>query len=272
MEEAVALARRSDVAVLVLGEIDLMSAESASRASLKLSNHQQELLEAVSATGKPVVLVLINGRPLDITWAAEHVPAILEAWYPGSQGGNGIADLLFGDANPSGHLPVSWPRSTGQEPLYYSHNLTQLPETSPDFKSRYWDVRSTPLYPFGHGLSYTTFAFDNLKVTSTARAGATIDVSVDVTNTGKRTGDTVAQLYIHQRAGSASRPVRQLKGFERLTLEPGAKQTVHFALRKDELQFWSPPLKRWVVEPEQFDLWIGGDSTAALHAEFRLTE
>ena len=272
VEEAVALARRSDVAVLVLGEIDLMSAESASRASLKLSNHQQELLEAVSATGKPVVLVLINGRPLDISWAAEHVPAILEAWYPGSQGGNGIADLLFGDANPSGHLPVSWPRSTGQEPLYYSHNLTQLPETSPDFKSRYWDVRSTPLYPFGHGLSYTTFAFDNLRVTPAARVGATIDVSVDVTNTGKRTGDTVAQLYIHQRAGSASRPVRQLKGFERLTLEPGVKQAVHFALGKDELQFWSPPLKKWVVEPEQFDLWVGGDSTASLHGEFRLTE
>jgi beta-glucosidase len=272
IEDAVALARRSDVAVLVLGEIDLMSAESASRASLKLSNHQQELLEAVSATGKPVVLVLVNGRPLDITWASEHVPAILEAWYPGSQGGNGIADLLFGDANPSGHLPVSWPRSTGQTPLYYSHNLTQLPETSPDYKSRYWDVRSTPLYPFGHGLSYTTFAFDNLEVTPAARVGNTIDVSADVTNTGKRAGDTVVQLYIHQRAGSASRPVRQLKGFERLTLEPGTKQTVHFTLGKDELQFWSPPLKRWVVEPEQFDLWVGGDSTASLHGEFRLTE
>jgi beta-glucosidase len=271
IEDAVALARRSDVAVLVLGEIDLMSAEYASRASLRLSNGQQELLEAVSATGKPIVLVLINGRPLDISWAAEHVPAILEAWYPGSQGGNGIADLLFGDADPSGHLPVSWPRSTGQTPLYYSHNLTQLPETSPDFKSRYWDVRSTPLYPFGHGLSYTTFAFDNLKVTPTARAGATIDVSVDVTNTGKRAGDAVVQIYIHQRAGSASRPVRQLKGFERLTLEPGVKQTVHFALGKDELQFWSSPLKRWVVEPEQFDLWVGENSTASLHAEFRLT-
>jgi beta-glucosidase len=272
IEDAVALARRSDVAVLVLGEIDLMSAESASRASLRLSNGQQELLEAVFATGKPLVLVLINGRPLDISWAAEHVPAILEAWYPGSQGGNGIADVLFGDANPSGHLPVSWPRSTGQTPLYYSHNLTQLPETSPDFKSRYWDVRSTPLYPFGHGLSYTTFAFDNLEVTPAARVGNTIDVSADVTNTGKRAGDTVVQLYIHQRAGSASRPVRQLKGFERLTLEPGTKQTVHFTLGKDELQFWSPPLKRWVVEPEQFDLWVGGDSTASLHGEFRLTE
>jgi beta-glucosidase len=272
IEDAVALAGRSDVAVLVLGEIDLMSAEYASRASLKLSNGQQELLEAVFATGKPIVLVLVNGRPLDISWAAEHVPAILEAWYPGSQGGNGIADVLFGDANPSGHLPVSWPRSTGQTPLYYSHNLTQLPETSPDFKSRYWDVRSTPLYPFGHGLSYTTFGFDNLKVTPTARTGGTIDVSVDVTNTGKRAGDIVVQLYIHQRAGSASRPVRQLEGFERVALEPGAKRTVHFTLGKDELQFWSPTKKMWVVEPEQFDVWVGEDSSAALHGEFRLTE
>jgi beta-glucosidase len=270
--DAVALARQSDVSILVLGEIDLMSGEYASRSSLKLSNGQEELLESVSATGKPVVLVLVNGRPLDISWAAEHVPAILEAWYPGSQGGNGIADILFGDANPSGHLPVSWPRSTGQAPIYYNHNLTQNPETSSDFKSRYWDLRSTPLYPFGYGLSYTTFSFDNLKVTPTARAGGTIEVSVDVTNTGSRAGDAVAQLYIHQRAGSASRPVRQLKGFEHVTLDPGAKRTVHFTLGKDELQFWSPTEKKWVVEPEQFDIWAGEDSSAALHAEFRLTE
>jgi beta-glucosidase len=281
IQDAVALARRSDVAILVLGEIDLMSAEYASRSSLRLSNGQQELLEAVAGTGKPVVLVLINGRPLDISWAAEHVPAILEAWYPGSEGGHGIADVLFGDANPSGHLPVSWPRSAGQLPLYYNHNLTQNPETAADFKSRYWDLPSTPLYPFGYGLSYTTFSFDNLKVTPTARVGGTIvgetsketiEVSADVTNTGGRTGDTVAQLYIHQRAGSASRPIRQLKGFERITLEPGAKRTVHFTLAKDELQFWSPIEKKWTVEPEQFDVWVGEDSSAKLHGEFRLTE
>ena len=272
IDEAVSLARQSDVAVMVLGEIDLMSAESASRSSLKLSNGQEELLEAVSATGKPVVLVLVNGRPLDISWAAEHVPAILEAWYPGSQGGNGIADILFGDANPSAHLPVSWPRSTGQLPIYYNHNLTQLPETSSDFKSRYWDILSTPLYPFGYGLSYTTFAFDNLKVTATARAGSAIEVSAEVTNTGSRAGDAVVQLYIHQRAGSASRPVRQLKGFERIALEPGAKQTVRFTLGKDELQFWSPLEKKWVIEPEQFDVWVGDNSSAAMHAEFRLTQ
>ena len=272
IQDAVALARRSDVAILVLGEIDLMSAEYASRSSLKLSNGQEELLEAVVGTGKPVVLVLINGRPLDLAWASEHVPAILEAWYPGNEGGHGIADVLFGDANPSGHLPVSWPRSTGQLPLYYNHNLTQDPETQPHFKSRYWDILSTPLYPFGHGLSYTTFSFDNLKLTPTARAGDVIDVSVDVANTGRRAGDAVVQLYIHQRAGSASRPVRQLKGFERVALEPGAKRTVHFALGKDELQFWSPTGKKWVVEPEQFDVWVGENSNATLHGEFRLTE
>jgi beta-glucosidase len=271
-QDAVALARRSDVAVLVLGELDLMSAEYASRSSLRLSNGQEELLEAVAATGKPVILVLINGRPLDINWAAGHVPAILEAWYPGSEGGRGIADLLFGDANPSGHLPVSWPRSSGQLPLYYSHNLTQNPETSPDFKSRYWDLSSAPLYPFGYGLSYTTFSFDNLKVTPTARMGDTIEVSAEVSNTGSRAGDAVVQLYIHQRAGSASRPVRQLKGFDRIALEPGAKRTVHFTLAKDELQFWSPIEKKWVVEPEQFDVWVGEDSRANLHGEFRLTE
>ncbi len=272
LEEAVATARRSDIAVLVLGEIDLMSAEYASRSSLKLSNGQEELLEAVTATGKPVVLVLVNGRPLDIAWASDHIPAILEAWYPGSQGGNGIADVLFGDANPSAHLPVSWPRSSGQGPLYYNHNLTQNPETAPDFKSRYWDVRSTPLYPFGYGLSYTTFSFDNLKVTSSARVGNTVEVSADVTNTGSRAGDAVVQLYIHQRAGSASRPIRQLKGFEKVSIDPGAKRAVHFTLGKDELEFWSPALKTWVIEPEQFDVWVGGDSSATLHGEFQLTE
>jgi beta-glucosidase len=272
MDAAIALANHSDLAIVVLGEIDLMSAEAASRSSLKLSGGQQELLEAVAATGKPVVLVMVNGRPLDVSWASEHVPAILEAWYPGTQGGNAVADILFGDANPAGHMPVSWPRSTGQLPIYYNHNLTQAPETAPDFKSRYWDIKSTPLYPFGYGLSYTTFSFDHLTVTPTANVGGTIDVAAEVTNTGTRDGDAVVQLYMHQRAGSASRPVRQLKGFQRITLSVGTKQTVHFQLGKDELQYWSPSERKWVVEPEQFDVWVGGDSTATLHGEFRLTE
>jgi beta-glucosidase len=272
IDEAVAVAQRTDLSILVLGELDVMSAESASRSSLRLSNGQQELLEAVVATGKPVVLVLVNGRPLDISWASEHVPAILEVWYPGVEGGNGIADILFGDANPAGHLPVSWPRNAGQLPLYYNHNLTQLPETNSDFLSRYWDLPSTPLYPFGYGLSYTTFSFDNLRLSQKrARIDGKIDVTVDVTNTGTRPGDAVVQLYIHQRAGSASRPVRQLEGFERISLDPGAKRSVHFVLGKSELEFWSPIKKQWVVEPEQFDVWVGGDSTAKLHDEFQLT-
>ncbi len=274
IDDAVAVAQRNDVVVMVLGEIGLQSGEAASRSSLRLSNGQEELLEAVTATGKPVVLVLVNGRPLDISWASEHVAAIVEAWYPGVEGGNAIADVLFGDANPGAHLPVSWPRNAGQLPLYYNHNLTQAPETAPDFKSRYWDLPSTPLYPFGYGLSYTKFAYDNLKLNAKQASvnGGKIDVSVDVTNTGSRAGDTVAQLYIHQRAGSASRPVRQLEGFERVALEPGAKKTLHFTLAKDELQFWSPAEKKWVVEPEHFDIWVGADSTAQLHDEFQLTK
>jgi len=272
-DEAVDLAKRSDVAVVVLGEIALMSGEAASRASLKLSGGQEELLEAIAATGKPVVLVLVNGRPLEITWASEHIPAILETWYSGSQAGNGIADILFGDANPAGHLPVSWPRTSAGLPLYYNHTLTQAPEDAPAFTSRYWDIKSTPLYPFGYGLSYTTFSYDNLKLSqSEAKVGATLDVAVDVANSGNRAGDTVVQLYIHQRAGSASRPVRQLKGFQRINLQPGAKQTVHFKLGPDELQFWSPALKKWVVEPEAFDVWAGDNSQAKLHSEFHLTK
>jgi beta-glucosidase len=272
IDDAVAVAKRNDVTVLALGEIGLQSGEAASRSSLRLSNGQEELLEAVVATGKPVVVVLINGRPLDISWASEHAAAILEAWYPGVEGGNALADILFGDATPGGHLPVSWPRNSGQLPLYYNHNLTQLPETDPDFKSRYWDLPTTPLYPFGYGLSYTHFSYDNLKLSAKEASvkDGKIDVTVDVTNAGARAGDAVVQLYIHQRAGSASRPVRQLKGFERVALEAGAKKTVHFVLGKDELEFWSPIEKKWIFEPEQFDVWAGGDSTAQLHEEFRL--
>jgi beta-glucosidase len=270
--KAVETARQCDVAVMVLGELANMSGEAASRSSLELPGRQEQLLEAVVATGKPVVLVLLNGRPLDISWAAEHVPAILEAWYPGAEGGNAVADVLFGDANPGGKLPVTWPRNVGQVPIYYAHNLTHQPETSKGFVSRYWDGLSSPLYPFGYGLSYTKFEFSNLRLSQAEmKTGQTLEVSVEVANTGGCAGDEVVQLYVHQQAGSASRPVRELKGFQRLTLAPGEKKTVRFSLGKDELSFWSPQEKRWVEEPESFDLWVGEDSTAPLHATFRVT-
>jgi beta-glucosidase len=271
LDKAVEAARRADTVILVLGELSNMSGEAASRASLDLPGNQQQLLEAVVATGKPIVLVFLNGRPLNISWAAEHVPAILEAWYPGTEGGNAIADILFGDANPEGRLPVSWPRTTGQVPIYYAHNLTHQPEDDKNFTSRYLDVPTPPLYPFGYGLSYTPFAFSNLQLSqATLAPGESLQVSIDVENTGLSSGNEVVQLYVHQRAGSASRPVRELKGFQRALLAPSEKKTVRFTVGKDELSFWSPEAKAWVEESEEFDVWVGGDSTSSLHASFRV--
>jgi len=243
-----------------------MSGERASRSTLTLPGKQQELLEAAVATGKPVVLVLMNGRPVNITWASEHVRAILDVWYPGTEGGNAIADLLWGDANPGGKLPVTWPRSVGQVPIFYAHNLTQIPEAP---NTRYWDGSSAPLYPFGYGLSYTKFTMSGLKISaSSVKPGSSFTVSVEMQNIGSVTGDQVVQLYTHQRSGSASRPVRELKGFRRLTLKPGEKQTVSLTLDTNDLGFWSPQTHRWSIEPGMFDLWVGEDSTATEHATF----
>jgi beta-glucosidase len=268
--KAVALARESDVTVLVLGERQIMAGEQASRDSLDLPGRQYQLLEALVAAHKPLVLLLMNGRPLNIVWAAAHVPAILEIWYPGTQGGHAVANLLFGDAVPGGKLPFAWPRSVGQIPINYAHNTTQSPQDQP---KRYWDEESTPLYPFGYGLSYSTFAFSNLKLGADhLKPGESLDVSVDVENTGATTADEVAQLYIHQQSGSTSRPVRELKGFARVTLAPHEKKTLHFPLGKAELSYWSTAKKDWVEEPSQFDVWAGTDSTASLHASFLLSE
>lgn len=269
--KAVELAKRSDVVVLVLGEAALMSGELASQASLDLPGRQQKLMEAIAATGKPVTLVLINGRPLNLTWASKHIPAILEAWHPGNEGGNGIADLLFGDANPGGKLPITWPRNVGQIPVYYAHNLTHQPEGGRGFSSRYWDQTGAPLYPFGHGLSYTKFTVSNLKLANAqVKSGSPVEVSADVENTGARAGTEVVQLYIHQRAGGASRPVRELKGFEKVSLKPGEKKTVRFTLGKSELSYWNSASKGWVLDAESFDVWVGQDASATLHAEFTI--
>ena len=267
--KAVELAKRSDVIVLALGQAATMSGELASQASLELPGRQQQLMEAIVALGKPVVLVLVTGRPVNITWAAAHVPAILEVWHAGTEAGNAIADLLFGDAVPGGKLPVTWPLSVGQEPLYYAHNLSHDPKNQ---DQRYWDEASKPLYPFGYGLSYTSFSFTNPRVSrKELKAGQSLEVSVDVENTGSRAGDEVAQLYIHQQTGSASRPVRELKGFERLTLAPHEKRTVRFQLGERELRYWNSAAKGWVVEPAKFDVWVGGSSDAPLHAGFTVT-
>ena len=270
-QQAIETARGADVVIAVLGELAHMSGEDASRASLDLPGRQEELLKAVVGLGKPVVLVLLNGRPLSVNWAAENVPAILEAWEPGTEGGNAVADVLFGDANPGGKLPVTFPRAASHAPLYYSRNLTHQPEGSPRYKSRYWDGPTTPLYPFGYGLSYTTFAFSNLLVAAgPVEVGATATVSVDVANTGSVAGDEVVQLYVHQRAGSDSRPVRELKGFRRVGLKPGETETVTFPLGPDELRYWSTGQRKWVQEPAAFDVWVGADSTASLHAELQV--
>lgn len=263
---AIDLVKRADVSVLVLGEAQNMSGERASRLSLNLPGKQEQLLESVVATGKPVVLVLLNARPLNITWASEHVPAILEAWYPGTEGGDAVAALLAGDANPGGKLPVTWPRSVGQVPIYYAYNLTQIPDAR---DAMYWDGSSAPLYPFGYGLSYTSFQLSNLKVGApSVKVGGSLTVSVDVKNTGAVAGDEVVELYTHQRSGSASRPVRELKGFRRVGFAPGEVKTVTLTLGTKELGFWSSATHKWSIEPGTFDLWVGTDSTATGHATF----
>lgn len=270
-QTAVATARDADLVIMVLGEKADMSGEFASRSTLDLPGRQEELLRTIAALGKPVVLVLLNGRPVSSVWAAEHIPAILEAWEPGSQGGAAVADILFGDVNPGGKLPVCVPRSGGHAPLYYARTLTHNPEGNPMYRSRYWDSPTTPLYPFGFGLSYTTFACSNLELSeSQIKVGASVAVSVEVTNTGKVAGDEVVQLYIHQRWGSDSRPVRELKGFERVTLQPGETRKLTFHLGPAELGYWSTNAGRWLQDAAAFDVWAGGDSQATLHAEFEV--
>lgn len=272
-QAAVESARNAELVIMVLGENADMAGEAASRGSLDLPGRQEELLKVIVALGKPVVLVLLNGRPLSIVWAAENVPAILEAWEPGSEGGNAIADILFGDINPGGKLPVTFPRSASHAPLYYSRTLTHAPESSPMYRSRYWDSPTTPLYPFGFGLSYTTFSIANLKLSATQiKVDQSLTVTVDVTNTGLIAGDEVVQLYLHQKAGFDSRPMRELKGFERITLQPGEMSTVTFQLGPDELGYWSTNVGKWVQEPADFDIWVGADSLATLHTAFTVIE
>jgi beta-glucosidase len=265
---AVDLAAGADVAVVVVGEWQNMIGEMASRSSLELPGRQLELLQAVVGTGTPVVLLVMNGRPLDLRWAAENVPAILDIWYPGTQGGTAVANLLFGDVSPGGKLPFTWPRTVGQVPMTYAHTRSHEPENQ---ARRYWDEASTPLFPFGYGLSYGRFTYTNLTVDEPATTtDGTLTVSVEVTNTGDREADEVVQLYLHQRHGTASRPVRELKGFQRVTLAAGETRTLQFPVGPNERRYWNAADHDWVTDTSTFDVWVGGDSTAELAGTFEI--
>lgn len=285
--EAVAAVGQADVAVAVLGESAKMSGEARARANLGLPGHQQALLEAIQATGTPIVLVLMNGRPLVLSWAAEHVPAILEAWFGGTKTGPAVADIIFGAVNPSGKLTMSFPRSEGQIPVYYAHKNTGRPAegegvkqsiwmaesgTSYEdvYKSTYIDQPNSPLYPFGYGLSYTTFTYANLKVKTPAiTAEQTLVVSIEVTNSGQRAGDEIAQLYVRDLVACTTRPVKELKGFQRVSLQPGETKTLQFDIPAQRLGFCNPEMKT-IVEPGDFKLWVGPSSAEGLEGDFKV--
>jgi beta-glucosidase len=262
--EAVAAAQGADQVVLALGETREMTGEAASRSDIDLPGKQQELIDAIKATGKPFVVVLFNGRPLTLEKVAASSPAILEAWFPGVQAGNAVADVLFGKVNPGGKLPVSFPRRVGQVPIYYNHEPTGRPcDVNQKYVSRYRDIPScSPLYEFGYGLSYTKFSISNLHLSSsTVKKNGSLSATVDVSNTGSREGDDVVQLYIHYPVASISQPVRRLRGFQRVTLKPGETQTVTFTLDRDDFGFYDNRGKL-VVEPGSIDVYAGDSSNA----------
>jgi beta-glucosidase len=268
--EAVAVANAADQVVLALGETREMSGEAAARSTLDLPGRQEELLQAIKATGKPFAVVLFSGRPLALEGVVDDAPAILEAWFPGVQAGPAVADVVFGKVNPGGKLPVSFPRRLGQVPIYYNHEPTGRP-CNPEVKwnSRYRDIPScSPLFVFGHGLSYTTFEVSNLELSSSSVAkNGSLRASVTVRNTGSRSGDEVVQLYLHDPVASISQPVRRLRGFQRVTLNPGQARTVTFTLDKSDFGFYDNR-GRFVVEPGQIDVYAGNSSSAAMTQSF----
>jgi len=269
---AIQNAKNADVVVMVLGEHGLMSGEGRSRTTLDLPGVQQALLEAVYAVNKNIVLVLSNGRPLSLCWADENVPAIVEAWHLGTQSGNAIAEVLYGDYNPSGKLPVTFPRSVGQVPLYYNYKNTgrpSLPAPGIVFWSHYSDESNDPLYPFGYGLSYTSFNYGNVDVVNSFSDNQKVTVSVKVSNTGSRAGKEVVQLYIRDLYASVTRPVRELKGFELVDLKAGESRKVQFELTNAELGFYDNNGK-WIMEPGEFEVYVGGDSTAKNMKKFEI--
>jgi beta-glucosidase len=270
IDDAVSAARQADVAILFIGELAGMTGEASSRSSLDLPGDQLKLIDAILATGKPVVMVLESGRPLNITWALDRVPSIIQAWYLGVEAGNAIAHTLLGDASPSGRLPLSWPRSVGQIPNYYNHKNTGRPSSPDRWHTGYLDLSSTPLYPFGFGLTYTTFKYSNLKIESGAVApDGSLQVSAEIENTGKREATEVVQLYVHDRVAPTSRPVRELKGFERVTLAPGEHKLVGFAVKAHDLGSYDPEM-HWIVPTGTYDVWVAPDSASGIQGTFEV--
>jgi beta-glucosidase len=291
MAAAVAGARKADVVILTLGEDPDMSGEAASRAHLALPGRQEELLRGIVDTGKPVVLILFSGRPLTLPWAFEHVPAVIAAWFPGTQTGSALARTLFGEVNPSGKLVVSWPRSVGQEPLYYNALATGRPPGNADlshppanaddkYLSRYLDEQNTPQFPFGYGGSYTSFAYGTTKVSRPslnaktlnkilADASQVVTVEADVSNTGLRAGEEIVQLYVRLQGTSVAQPVRALKGFQRVALAPGETKTVRFELKSAAFAMWNDR-NEFACEPAKVAVWISPDSAHGLEARMEI--
>jgi beta-glucosidase len=289
---AIAGARKAELVILALGEDPDMSGEAASRAHLGLPGRQQELLEAVVHTAKPIVLVLFSGRPLTLPWAFEHVPAVISAWFPGLEAGPALARTLFGEVNPSGKLVVSWSRSVGQEPLYYNAlntgrppgniDLTHPPANADDrYLSRYIDEQNIPQFPFGYGRSYTTFGYSATRISkqrlsaaalngaSSNKGNPVVKIEADVSNTGSRSGEETVQLYIGLRGTSTAQPVRALKGFQRIALEPGEKKTVEFDLSPEAFAIWNDR-NQFAVEPARVSVWISPDSARGAAAEMEI--
>ena len=275
LKEALEVAAQSDVIVAALGESAEMSGEAASRSDISIPKIQQELLEALLKTGKPVVLVLFTGRPLTLKWENEHVPAILNVWFSGTEAGDAIADVLFGDVNPSGKLSTTFPQNVGQIPLYYNHKNTgrPLPEGKwfQKYRSNYLDVSNDPLYPFGYGLSYTNFSYSDISLSSnTIKGTQSIKATVTVTNTGSVSGKEVVQLYTRQLVGTTTHPVKELKGFQKIELKAGESKTVSFNIAASDLKFYNSDLK-YVAEPGNFKLFIGGNSRDVKQTDFKLS-
>ncbi|MEP6617169.1 MAG: beta-glucosidase BglX [Ginsengibacter sp.] len=274
IDEALAVAMQSDVVVAALGESAEMSGESSSRSNIEIPAAQKKLLEALVKTGKPVVLVLFTGRPLALKWENDNLPAILNVWFGGSEAGSAIADVLFGDVNPSGKLTTTFPQNVGQVPMYYSHKNTGRPLAEgkwfSKFRSNYLDVSNDPVYPFGYGLSYTTFTYSDVKLSNSAIQGnQSISAFVTVTNAGTRTGKEVVQLYIRDMVGSITRPVKELKGFQKIELKPGESKMVSFKISQEDLKFYNADLK-YGAEPGDFKVFIGGNSRDVKEAGFKL--